>query len=195
MSNTLKWHQLQPFYWKKKLGFLGEKLKKMPKWQGFLGQIKKIRIFRNFRATNIPAIRLGDVTETNRTQSPKQKTAGNWRSRTGTGQCLLQVWSQPNFFRSWIEGCFAKRIWWSTEQTRLLRKYNSLPWVNKGLDSNSCTYFVVAAPIKGSINGSTITWKRKAGPVHFYKYWILWQILRRSNCFGVIHTFPLKSQA
>ena len=31
----------------------------------------------------------GDVTETNRTQAPKQQTAENWRSRTGTSQVQL----------------------------------------------------------------------------------------------------------
>ena len=32
------------------------------------------------------SIRLGDVTETNRTQAPKQQTTGNWRSYAGTRQ-------------------------------------------------------------------------------------------------------------
>ena len=32
------------------------------------------------------AIRLGDVKETNRTQAPKQQTAGNWKCRTRTRQ-------------------------------------------------------------------------------------------------------------
>ena len=35
-----------------------------------------------FLARLLPAIRLGDVTETNRTQAPKEQTAENWRSRT-----------------------------------------------------------------------------------------------------------------
>ena len=43
------------------------------------------------------AIRLGDVTETNGTQAPKQQTDGNWRSRTGTRQiCCHSTFNNNN---------------------------------------------------------------------------------------------------
>ena len=41
--------------------------------------------------TGMNSVRLGDVTETNRTKSPRQQTTGNWRSRTGTRQDYSNV--------------------------------------------------------------------------------------------------------
>ena len=38
----------------------------------------------------LPAIRLGDGTETNRTQAPKQQTAGNYRRRTGSDTTAIR---------------------------------------------------------------------------------------------------------
>ena len=42
------------------------------------------------RPPTVCAIRLGGVMEANRTQAPKQQTAGNWRDRTWTWKRIIR---------------------------------------------------------------------------------------------------------